>query len=105
MQKNLYPLEKFSLKFGISIKKMYLLSQYLGANPKNFRFKLRKFQNSFVKQHFDLEFFSKFKASLTKRLYFFWNIKIYRGIRHMLRLPSRGQRTHTNSRTKKKFKF
>jgi small subunit ribosomal protein S13 len=105
MRKKLYPLEKFSLKFGISLKKMYSLSQQLGANPKNLKFKLRKFQNSFVRQHFDLEFYSKFKASITKRLYFFWNIKLYRGIRHMLRLPSRGQRTHTNGKTKKKFKF
>jgi ribosomal protein S13 len=105
MKKKLYPLEKFSLIFGISIKKMYLLSQNLGSNPLNFRFKLRRFQNSYVRQKFDLEFFSKFKASITKKLYFFWNIKLYKGIRHMLRLPSRGQRTHTNRKTKKKFKF
>lgn len=105
MKKKLYPLEKFSLIFGINIKKMYFLSQKLGANPFNFRFKLRRFQNSYVRQNFDLEFFSKFRASLTKKLYFFWNIKLYKGIRHMLRLPSRGQRTHTNRKTKKKFKF
>lgn len=105
MQKKVYTLEKFSLKYGISVKKMYLLSQHLGSNPYNRHFKLKRFQNSFVKLHFDLDFFSKFKASITKRLYFFWNIKLYRGIRHMLRLPSRGQRTHTNKQTKKKFKF
>jgi ribosomal protein S13 len=105
MQKKLYPLEKFNLQFGISTRKMYLFSQYLGSNPKNKRFKLRKFQNSFVRKQFDLEFFSKFKSLITKRLYFFWNIKLYRGIRHMLRLPARGQRTHTNGKTKKKFKF
>jgi len=30
-------------------------------------------------------------------------IKNYRGIRHMLRLPVRGQRTHTNANTIKKY--
>lgn len=105
MKKKLYPLGKFSLKFGISLKKMYLISQNIGSNPNNRQFKLKRFQNSYVKKYFDLDFFSKFKNLITKRLYFFWNIKLYRGIRHMLRLPARGQRTHTNKQTKKKFKF
>jgi ribosomal protein S13 len=105
MQKKLYPLEKFGLNFGISISRMSLLSQYLGSNPQNFRFKLKRFQNSYVRKHFDLEFFSTYKTRILKRLHFFWNIKLYRGIRHMLRLPSRGQRTHTNAQTKKKFKL
>lgn len=105
MKKNLYALEKFGSRFGISIKKMLLYSQFKGSNPKNIRFKLRRFQNSYVRQQFDLEFFSKLKTIITKRLFFFWNIRLYRGIRHMLRLPARGQRTHTNRKTKKKFKF
>lgn len=98
-------LEKFSFKFGVSVVKMLKYSQYLGSNPKNIQFKLRRFQNSFVRQKFDLAFCAKLKSSITKRLYFFWNIKLYRGIRHMLRLPAHGQRTHTNRKTKKKFKF
>jgi small subunit ribosomal protein S13 len=105
MKKQLNVLEKFSLKFGVSLKKINLLSQDIGSNPKNRCLKLKRIQNTYVKQYFDLNFFSKFKASITKRLYFFWNIKLYRGIRHMLRLPARGQRTHTNMKTKKKFKF
>nr|AIU44683.1 ribosomal protein S13 [Cyanophora paradoxa] len=32
-------------------------------------------------------------------------ISSYRGIRHTLKLPVRGQRTHTNSKTKKKIKY
>nr|YP_006280834.1 ribosomal protein S13 [Cyanophora paradoxa]ADW79188.1 ribosomal protein S13 [Cyanophora paradoxa] len=32
-------------------------------------------------------------------------ISSYRGIRHTLKLPVRGQRTHTNSQTKKKIKY
>jgi ribosomal protein S13 len=105
MKNKLNTLKKFSLKYGISLKKMYILSQFIGSNPKNRNFKLKRFQNSYVKKYFDLNFFSKLKSSITARLYFFWNIKLYKGIRHMLRLPSRGQRTHTNKQTKKKFKF
>ncbi len=105
MKKKLYDLEKFSRVFGVSLKKMYTLSQYMGSNPNNRIFKLKRLQNSYVKKHFDLNFLSKFRSSITKRLHFFWHIKLYKGIRHMLRLPARGQRTHTNKQTKKKFKF
>ena len=105
MKKKLNALEKFSLNFGISLKKMYIVSQFIGSNPKNRNFKLKRVQSSYVKKYFDLTFFSKLKISITKRLFFFWNIKLYKGIRHMLRLPARGQRTHTNKQTKKKFKF
>ena len=42
---------------------------------------------------------------MLKRLRFLWAIRVYRGVRHMLKLPARGQRTHSNSKTKKKFKF
>jgi ribosomal protein S13 len=105
MKKNLNVLKIFSLKYGISLKKIYFLSKFIGSNPKNFNLKLKRFQNTYIKKYFDLNFFSKLKSSITKRLYFFWNIKLYKGIRHMLRLPSRGQRTHTNKQTKKKFIF
>lgn len=39
------------------------------------------------------------KALAIKRLQ---DIVCYRGLRHRLRLPCRGQRTHTNSRTRRK---
>lgn len=32
------------------------------------------------------------------------NIKSYKGIRHIFRLPVRGQRTRTNARSRKRFK-
>lgn len=33
------------------------------------------------------------------------DLKCYRGIRHLKKLPVRGQRTRTNSRTIRKFKY
>jgi small subunit ribosomal protein S13 len=32
-------------------------------------------------------------------------IKCYRGMRHLTKLPVRGQRTHTNARTRRKHKL
>lgn len=105
LKKKIYFLEKFSFNYGISLKKLYFFSQYKGSNPQNVHFKLKKNHNIFVKQNFDLELYKSIKTNITKRLFFFWTIRLYRGIRHMLRLPSRGQRTHTNRNTKRKFKF
>ena len=36
---------------------------------------------------------------------FLFKIRTYRGVRHKLKYPARGQRTHTNAKTKQKFKF
>lgn len=102
---NLYPLEIFSKQYGISLKKMYTYSFLIGSNPNNRRFKLKRHHNLFIKHKFDLEYYMHFKNFITKRLRFFWQIRLYRGIRHMLRLPARGQRTHSNRNTKRKFKF
>ncbi len=38
-----------------------------------------------------------------ERINFLKEINCYRGLRHSLHLPVRGQRTHTNSRTARKF--
>lgn len=104
-KKNLYSLEIFSQQYGISLKKMYTYSQLVGSNPNNRHFKLKRSHILFVKHKFDLEYFIHLRTFITKRLRFFWQIRLYRGIRHMLRLPARGQRTHSNRNTKRKFKF
>lgn len=105
LNNNLYPLEIFSLQYGISLKKMYLYCQLKGANPTNYRFKLKRKHNIFVRKQFNLEYYLYFKTFINKRLKFFWSIRLYRGVRHMLKLPARGQRTHTNRNTKRKFNF
>ncbi len=48
------------------------------------------------------------ESSLQKdsaNIQFLKEIRSYRGIRHKIRLPVRGQRTHTNAKTTKKKKF
>ena len=46
----------------------------------------------------------KKKESVKANIYFLIQNKVYRGIRHKLGYPARGQRTHTNACTKKKFR-
>ena len=47
----------------------------------------------------------KLYTSIKENLEFLSRIKTYRGLRHKFKYPSRGQRTHTNAKTKQKFKF
>ena len=47
----------------------------------------------------------KLYTSVKENLEFLSKIKTYRGLRHKFKYPSRGQRTHTNAKTKQKFKF
>lgn len=44
------------------------------------------------------------QANFRKSILFLIKEKTYRGVRHMLGYPARGQRTHTNARTKRKWK-
>jgi small subunit ribosomal protein S13 len=47
----------------------------------------------------------KLKDKIKATFSFLSKNKTYKGIRHKFKYPARGQRTHTNARTKKKFKF
>jgi len=47
----------------------------------------------------------KLKESEKEVIDFLSKIRAYRGVRHKLKYPARGQRTHTNAKTKKKFRF
>lgn len=48
--------------------------------------------------YFDLE-----KNKILKNINKYKKIKNYRGMRHILKLPVRGQRTHTNGKTIKRY--
>lgn len=48
---------------------------------------------------------SKKRRDRNNRIKFLIKIKSYRGSRHRKFLPCRGQRTHTNAKTKKKFRY
>lgn len=90
--------------YGIGLHNSRIILDKTGINP-NIRTKdLTKEQvgnlRNIIEQQFQVEGDLKRKISLNiKRLI---SIKSYRGKRHRAGLPVRGQRTRTNSRTKRK---
>jgi small subunit ribosomal protein S13 len=99
-------LNDFSDTYGIGYIRIKTISIKLGFNPLLKPIVLKNRDIQIIKKKFKNILCSKnLREYIKKKLMFLWYIKLYRGIRNMLRLPSRGQRTHTNAKTKKKFKF
>jgi small subunit ribosomal protein S13 len=48
-----------------------------------------------------IQYVKKYKDSIKNNIIFLSKIKTYKGVRHKLGYPVRGQRTHTNAKTKK----
>ena len=96
--------KKIISNFGVGLNSMHKIFSKFGINkrikvPFLNREQLEKYTN-FEKS---LLLNKDLKLQIKDTLYFKQTIKCYSGIRNMLRYPSRGQRTHTNARTKKKF--
>jgi len=87
---------------GIDKKKVKNLCLQKGSNPNNNKFKLKNFNLTLISKQVPVYY--SFQL-IKKKVKFFWQIKLYRGIKHMLKLPVHGQRTKTNSKTKRKFNF
>ena len=64
---------------------------------------LFKTENFFKKQQINKS--KLLKEIIKKNIEFMIELKSYRGIRHKLKYPVRGQRTHTNAKTRIKFKI
>lgn len=97
-KKNLQGINVHGINF-FSIKKIELLNGF----AKNLKFselniiELNNIKNQLM-FFYDLE-----KNKIFKNILKYKKIKNYRGMRHILRLPIRGQRTHTNAKTIKKY--
>ncbi len=91
--------------YGAGLKTCYVLSTIIGLNQR-FR-KRRRLRRKHVliikKKARKIYIGSKLKLRVQDRLLRLIKLKTYRGIRHKMKLPSHGQRTHTNGKTKKKF--
>lgn len=91
--------------FGINLWNAEYICKNTGINPsvrmdllnKNQINKLINYINKYVEVEQDL------KNLLKQRLSTLRSIKNYRGLRNWHGLPVRGQRTHTNRKTKKRF--
>jgi small subunit ribosomal protein S13 len=52
-----------------------------------------------IESNYDVE--GKLRSEIARNIKDLKDMKCYRGIRHIRKLPVRGQRTHTNARTRK----
>ena len=98
-------ISKFSLNYGIGENRLKSFLCLNGVNCLTYKMKAKKNISKIVEKHFRNSLYSiSLMANKKKILNFFWSIRIYRGFRFKFKLPARGQRTKTNSKTKKKIK-
>lgn len=83
-----------------SFKKVY---NKIGLNSKRnniaIKFKHQKKLNKFFQT---VSYSQTLKSKMKRSVGFYLKIRNYRGIRHLYNFPVRGQRTHTNAKTRKK---
>lgn len=109
MKKNVKITNKLNLikiNFGIGKDLLKLAFDKIGLNNKKYLLNIKtsnliQINNSIKK----IESGKKLIDSIKCGMEFRENIKSYKGIRHKLRYPIRGQRTHTNAKTAKKSIF
>lgn len=99
---------KKTKEFGINNKIQKRICYKIGINNKKKIFKLKsnllvKMENFLKKQQISKG--KILKESIKKNIEFLIELKNYKGIRHKLKYPVRGQRTHTNAQTRIKFKI
>lgn len=92
--------------FGLNLKFKNTIVKSIGLNSRK--------HPSFLQKSLHLKFYYSLKQkfivekqllrSIRENLLFLKSNKNFRGIRHLLNLPTRGQRTHTNAKTKKRLK-
>jgi len=99
-------LNRFKQIFGINKKKFKKYCIFFGLNPRTIVFFLKYKNVKKIVKKFLNEFYGKPLRNYIRRVFFFlWKIRSYRGFRHKVHLPARGQRTRTNARTKRKLKW
>jgi small subunit ribosomal protein S13 len=98
-------IKKFSLKsYGVGQFTCNFFSYLIGANKRVEAKNLKRKQIScFSKGINQVTRHKTLKKSVNINIFFLVENRTYKGIRHQLGLPARGQRTHTNAKTKKKF--
>jgi small subunit ribosomal protein S13 len=90
---------------GLGEKHVIKLYQKYGLNTKFVEKKYKKKHLGLIKQNIKKgDFEKKLTDNVRKNIKFLIKIKNYKGNRHKLKYPVRGQRTHTNGKTTKKIK-
>jgi small subunit ribosomal protein S13 len=96
----------FLRKFGVNFKTLFKLYLRYGLNNRlnnNLNFK-KKHISSFNTQIKTKLTGKNLKLKIRKNIDFYKRIKNVKGLRHKMNYPVRGQRTHTNAKTRKKIK-
>ena len=97
------PLKTRISPFGIGDSTLKLLFNRIGINTRNNPQKVKINLVNRIKKTLKKKITGKkLKKKIESRIAFQFRIRSYVGIRHKLGYPVRGQRTHTNSNTKKK---
>lgn len=103
INKNISILNSIKKIYGVGKQHISVLKKNLGLNKRTKILGLKKktsiLFNSCLKRHC---FLIKKKNNSKKFILKLLTIKSYRGVRHKLKYPVRGQRTHTNGKTQKK---
>lgn len=92
--------------FGLgkpTIKKFYLST---GINIKTYPKKVKKYHRKKLFKNITKKKLGKtLKKYIQDRINFYFEIRSVKGLRHKQGYPIRGQRTHTNAKTKKRLYF
>jgi ribosomal protein S13 len=98
-------LQNFLKKKGSLIRIKTKLFKYYGINKrKSYNFILSNKFDNLVELSRDTFFDYKLFEIRKRNVEFLKRLRCYKGLRHRKRLPVRGQRTHTNAKTKRKKK-
>ena len=96
--------KKITNIFGIGFEKAKIFFDRVGINKRNnpLFIKKKKFNglNKLIKKNLTEK---KLKKNIQEKKTFSQKIKTYKSIRNKLNYPCRGQRTHTNAKTKRKI--
>jgi small subunit ribosomal protein S13 len=99
-------LKNLTTIYGIGKSKAISFHKIIGLNTrKNPSLLKQKQVGKLNKIKASVETSKKLITSIKNSIVFSQKIKTYRGIRNKLNYPCRGQRTHTNAKTKKKIKI
>jgi len=100
-------IKEFKNLYGVGEKSLILFRTLFGLNV---RYKLNTFHKKTKKNINQIVDRLTYKNNLKLKLLSYRKftidiLKNYKGVRHSFRYPVRGQRTHSNAKTRKKLKF
>jgi small subunit ribosomal protein S13 len=105
--KNLTLEQNLKQTYGINKQRISFICKNFGLNPKLKNNLLKKVEinkiNKFLEQNYLSD--NKLKQQIISNIKLLVTLKTYKGKRHLLNYPVRGQRTRDNAKTKKKFKY